>query len=85
MLDGLTILISVMSVLDFVLNTTVIIALCCGAVLPSLPTHFHKDWKLTWFGAIIVFILMVILFSPVYILGLLKFAFFGKWFEYIYD
>ena len=50
-----------------------------GAAL--LPNEIYDSNDITWFGAITLFILELILIPFVYLCGLLKLIFVGRWFE----
>lgn len=46
-----------------------------------LPNEIHDSNDITWFGAIILFTLELIIVPFVYLCGLLKLIFVGRWFE----
>lgn len=46
-----------------------------------LPNEIHDTSNITWFGAIFVFLLLFILMPFLYLFGLIKLMFTGRWFE----
>ena len=51
-----------------------------GAIA-CFPKEIRDTCDITWFGAIFVFMLLLILIPFLYLFGLIKLMFTGRWFE----
>ena len=67
--------------MQLIFSIYVLLQMANGIGSALLPNEIHDSNDITWFGAIVVFMLELILIPFVYLCGLLKLIFVGRWFE----
>lgn len=73
------VIIAIVASLQFICSVAMLVQMCRGDGFTLSPVAIKDYLELTWFGAVVMFTISLILFIWVYVICFIHFLFKGKW------